>query len=342
LVLLPVMIWSSALALTMIMPSSISATPALQDYNTADIGSFNGSEWGGIKLGLHTDPELKRLFKAGKGGIRPESLRFPVQGERKVDALMDARGAKAKVKAIRIEFGSDQDLQPITQGLGVEPVTLYQQDRWEDWSVAYYPGKGVAALQLEGRSFVFLLGNPNLMDQAVRKFSLEETDIVRRPDPGEDWDRVVTYDYVSVRVEQSKTDRVPNDLDSRGRSRLEEDFEERLRRVIRGPLVYAFGNNGSFDLNINIGGYNDKGEADVRYNATLTAETPYGPITVTQSHSLRMKKDYRREVSSGADTVIRRVFGESEKKIRSLGPPPMNAKRTEAEFRLMADLTPER
>lgn len=341
-VLLPVMIWSSALALTMIMPSSISAAPALQDYNTADIGSFNGSEWGGIKLGIHTDPELKRLFKAGKGGIRPESLRFPVQGARKVDALMDARGAKAKVKAIRIEFGSEQDLQPITQGLGVEPVTLYQQDRWEDWSVAYYPGKGVAALQLEGRSFVFLMGNPNLMDQAVRRFAQEPTEIVRRPDPGEDWDRVVTYDYVQVRVEQTKSGRIPSELDSRGRSRIEQDFEDRLRRVMRGPLVYGFGHSGSFTLNVEIGGYNDNGEADVRYNANLTAETPYGPMTVAKSHYLRMKKDYRRQVSGGADLIMRQMFSEAEKRIRSLGPPPMNAKRTEAEFQLMADLTPEK
>lgn len=151
----------------------------------------------------------------------------------------------------------------------------------------------------------------------------------------------MTYDSVSVRVEQSKTDRVPNELDGRARSRIEQDFEDRLRRVSRGPLVYGFGHGGVFDIDVTIGGYNDKNEADVRYNSTLTAESPYGPITVTQSYSFRMKKDYRREVSNGTDTIMRRMFAEAEKKIRSLGPPPMNAKRTEAEFQLMKDLTPE-
>lgn len=335
------MFWSSALALTLVLTGGQTAASGLRDYNTAEIGSFNGSEWGGIKLGVHTDPDLKRLFKAGKGGIRPESLRLAATGPRKVDALMDARGAKAKVKAVRVEFDSGQNLDPIALGLGVEPVALYQEGRWEDWSVAHFPGKGVTALQLEGQAFVFLLGNPGLMDQAVTRFIDKPTEIVRRPDPGENWDRVVTYDFVRVKVEQSKSDRIPNELDSRGRSRVEQDFEERLRRVLRGPLVYGFGHNGSFELTVNIGGYNDKGEADVRYNSTLTAETPYGSMTVTQSHYLRMKKDYRREVSSGADTIMRRMFSEAEKKIRSLGPPPMNAKRTEAEFQLMKDLTPE-
>lgn len=335
------MIWTSALALTVIMSSGVPSASTLQDYNSEEIGSFNGSDWGGIKLGIHTDPDLKKLFRAGKGGIRPESLRLPGTGERKVDALMDARGAKAKVKALRVEFSSGQNLEPITKDLGIEPVTLFQEGRWEDWSIAYYPGKGVAALQLEERAFVFLLGNPDLMDQAVRRFAQEPTEIVRRPDPGEDWDRVVTYDYVQVRVEQTKSGRIPSELDSRGRSRIEQDFEDRLRRVMRGPLVYGFGHSGSFTLNVEIGGYNDNGEADVRYNANLTAETPYGPMTVAKSHYLRMKKDYRRQVSGGADLIMRQMFSEAEKRIRALGPPPMNAKRTEAEFQLMKDLTPE-
>lgn len=335
------MIWSSALAVTLIVSNGVPTASVLQDYNTADIGSFDGSQWGGIKLGIHTDPDLKKLFKAGKGGIRPESLRLASSGSRKVDALMDARGSKAKVKALRIEFSSGQNLEPIALSLGVDHVTLYQQGRWEDWSIAYFPGKGVAALQLEDQAFVFVLGNPNLMDQAVRKFAQEPTEIVRRPDPGEDWDRVVSYDSVRVRVEQSKTDRIPSELDSRARSRIEQDFEDRLRRVSRGPLVYGFGHGGTFELEVDIGGFNDKNEADVRYNSTLTADTPYGAITVTQYHSLRMKKDYRREVSNGADLIMRRMFGETEKKIRSLGPPPMNALRTEAEFQLMKDLTPE-
>ncbi len=334
------MLWSSALVLTLALTGGQNSEAA-QSYQTADISSFNGKEWGGIKLGVHTDSDLKKLFKAGKGGIRPESLLLPGPKSRRVDVLMDARGAKAKVKAIRIEFSGAMVLDPISSALGSEPAIIYQPGRWEDWSLACYADKGITALQLEGKSYVFLLGDPDLMNQAARRFSPRPTDIVRRPDPGENWDRVVTYDYVNVKVEQSNSNRIPNELDSRGRSRIEEDFEGRLRRVLRGSLVYGFGKGGSFNLNINIGGFNDKSEADVRYNSTLTANTPYGSMTVTQSHSLRMKKDYRRAVSDGADVIVRRMFAEAEKKIRSLGPPPMNALRTEAELQMMADLTPE-
>lgn len=336
------MILPSAMALTLAISVGTVPKPSGQISDLPDIGTFQGTEWAGIKLGAHTDSDLKKLFKAGKGGIRPESLRLPNSGSAvRVDALMDARGAKAKVKAIRVEFNNWQSLEPTTKLLGVDPVRLYQRDRWEDWSIAYYPGKGVAALQLEDKAFVFLMGSPVLMDQAVRKFSLQPTDIVKRPDPGENWDRVVTYDMARVRVEQTKTNRVPSELDSRARSRIEQDFEDRLRRVSRGSLIYGFNQGGSFDINVSIGGFNDKSEADVRYNSSLTAQTPYGPITVTQSHSLRMKKDYRRQVTDGADTIMRRMFSEADKKIRSLGPPPMDSKRTEAEFQLMEDLTPE-
>jgi hypothetical protein len=306
------------------------------------IWSFDGSNWGGIKLGVHKDSELKKLFGAGKGGIRPEALKIPAQDAGlRLDALMDARGGKAKVKALRLEYTNPQDLEPITKNLGVEPMTLYQQERWEDWSIVSYPGKGICALQMNGRAFVFLLGDPRLMDNSLRRFSPDVTDVVERPDPGADWDRIVTYDSVRVSIEQSKTPKFPSELDSHARRRMESDVEAKLLRVVRGPAYYGMGGGGAFNVDVTIGGFNDKGESDVRYSATLTAETPYGPLTVTQSHSFRMKDDYRRRVWDGADQLLRMTFGEADKRIRALGPPPMNSKRMSAQEALMEDLTPE-
>lgn len=317
-------------------------TAQVSGFNTPPVWEFDGAVWGGIKLGVHKDPELKKLFGAGKGGIRPEALKIPVQDPTlRLDALMDARGSKAKVKALRLEYTKPQDLEILTEKLGVTPVNLYQEERWEDWSVAHYPGKGICALLLNDKAFVFLLGDPVLMENSLKRLSTDLTEVVERPDPGAFWDRIVTYDNVRVSVQQSKTPRVPTELDSYARRRIESDVEAKLIRVVRGPAFYGMGGGGSFTVDVTIGGFNDKGESDVRYSATLAAETPYGPLTVTQSHSFRMKDDYRRRVWDGTDHLLRLTFAEADKRIHALGPPPMNSKRMSAQELLMEDLTPE-
>jgi len=312
-------------------------------FSPPPLWEHDGKSWGGIKLGVHKDGDIKRLFGGGKGGIRPESLRIPSSDPSvRVDALLDARGAKAVVRAVRLEFSANPPtLEEASEKLGVQATLLYQPDRWEDWSIAAFPGKGICTLLLEGKAWVWLLGDPDLMDRSLRVFSNEVTDVVERPDPGANWDRIVTYESVRVRVQQSKTSRVPDDLDSRGRRRLESDIEAKMLRVVRGAALYGMGGGGSFVVDVTIGAFNDKGESQVQFSAFLAADTPYGPLSVTKSHSLRMQDDYRRRLSDGADHLLRLTLSEAAAKIDSLGPPPMNSKRMAAQEALMEMLTPE-
>lgn len=312
-------------------------------FSPPPLWEHDGKSWGGIKLGIHKDPDIKRLFGGGKGGIRPESLRLASSDPSvRVDALLDARGSKAVVRAVRLEFSANPPtLEEASDKLGVQPSLLFQPNRWEDWSVAAFPGRGICALLLEGKAWVWLLGDPELMDRSLRVFSNEVTEVVERPDPGANWDRVVTYESVRVRVQQSKTSRVPDDLDSRERRRLESDIEAKMLRVVRGPALYGMVGGGSFEVEVTIGAYSDKGESQVQFSSVLNAETPYGPLTVTKSHSLRMKDDYRRRVSDGADHLLRMTLSEAASRIDSLGPPPLNSKRMAAQEALMEMLTPE-
>lgn len=339
------MVWYSRQAMSAagFFALSLGLTLQAPAFNPPPLWEHDGRSWGGIKLGIHKDGDIKKLFGGGKGAIRPESLRLPsADPSLRVDVLLDARGAKAVARAIRVEFSANPPtLEEAADKLEVLPELLYQADRWEDWSIASFPEKGICALLLQGRAWVWLLGDPYLMDRSLRVFSREVTEVVERPDPGANWDRVVTYESVRVRVQQSKSPRVPDDLDSRGRRRLESDIEAKMLRVVRGAALYGMGGGGAFEVDVTIGAYNDKGESQVQLSSALTAATPYGPLTVTKSHSFKMKDDYRRRVSDGADHLLRMTLSEASSKIDSLGPPPLNSKRMAAQEALMEMLTPE-
>ncbi len=313
------------------------------DFTPPPLWTFDGLSWGGVKLNVHKDGDIKKLFGGGKGGIRPEALRLTSSDPSiRVDALMDARGSKAVVRALRVEYAvNPPSVQEAAEKLGIEPVYFYQPERWENWCIAAFPGRGTCALILDGKAWVWLLGSDHLMESSLRVFSREETQVVERPDPGANWDRVVTYESVRVSIQQSKTPRVPDELDSRARRRLESDVEAKMLRVVRGPALYGMGGGGSFTVDVTVGGFNDKGESMVQFSSSLNASTPYGPLTVSQSHSLKMRDSYRRRVADGADHLLRITLSEAAKRIEALGPPALNSKRMDAHETLMEMLTPE-
>jgi hypothetical protein len=317
---------------------------APQGVRVEPLSAFDGRRWGDLSLNELSDPELKRQFKAGKGAVRAEGMSIPTVGSSgvRVDALMDARGAKAIMRAIRLEYiVNPPSLADLAEEFAQEPVFQWQMGRWEGWRLASFPSRGLIGVQGEGElePRVWFLAAPEKAKLALTRFSKSETEIVDRPDPGENWDRVVAYSEVSSDITMDRSDRIPGDLDSRGRSRLIDRVEEVFYSMRRGALVYDRGGDSAARVNVRFGTVNDKGESRITVSASIDAVTPYGRFTISDSRNRLVERNFSSRTLDLVDDVITGLIKQTRSKVASLGPPPMSAKRDEALARLMDDIT---
>lgn len=332
----------------MALASFVFLALAAQDgIQVQPLSAFDGRQWSGLILGEQKDPDLKKLFKAGKGSIRGEGMLVPTQGSTgvRVDALLDGRGAKATLQAIRVEYTVNAPtLDDLVEDLKEEPDIRWQADRWEDWAIAAFPKRGIIAVIKEAGSRrpvmdAFFLARPELVQESVSRFSRTETDVVEVPDPGYDWDRVLGFGDIEVQVNQDATARVPEDLTERGRDRLQERVEDWLRSLRRGPVVYDRISRGRYLINVRLGAFNDKGESRVNYSAKLNAGSPYGPVEVSASSTRTIKDRYLTRISDDIEDLMDQIDRNAVERVRKLGPPPVSQKRDQAVANLMDLLT---
>lgn len=302
------------------------------------LSTFDGKSWSGIELDRMTDADIKKTFETSKRAVRPEALLMStgLDGVR-VDVLMDGRGAKAVARAIRVEYDRPPKLSSIQSELGIEPKRLYQPNRNENWHLSVFDTKGIIAVcfgegDLESAASFFLVP-PNAVNSVVREFTEEVSEVVPVFDPGRDWDRIPTFGqiYSDAHFDDPK---IPNELAGSYASRLQDDMDSEARSI-RRPIRYERGAASKVTIKLNVGRFNEKWEATAEASISTTIETPYGRFPVSGSYSQKIQNDYRKRIWRVFDQAFENFTNEVERKIRSLGPPPVDQARKSAIERLM-------
>jgi len=299
------------------------------------LASFDGKSWSGLSFGIDTDSSLKKNWKAGKGAIRPEALRLESNNpDVHVDAILGGRGAKALLECIRIEFiRAPMSIEAIAKEVNEEPVRYWQTERNEDWYAVAFPRRGLLAYVMNGRpgedeyAAVVTLAPPNRIYSSVAGYATEPTRIVPVFDPGRNWNRTTLFSDIRVRVSPSSTNR-PATLTDINVRRIERRTEDDMRRAYaRGAMAYDRNGRGRYEISVTSGKFNEKFEASFSGNAKYTADTPYGPIEVTEYESKTIKSDHARELERLLANLMDDLERKVEDAVRRLGPPPIDARR---------------
>ena len=295
------------------------------------LDSFDGARWGDIVFAQTTDGDMKKRYNTAKAEVRPEAIALRTnEADVEVEVLLDGRGDKARAAGILVKCKRPLLLADLERHLG-DSEARYQRDRWEDWRVAAFASKGIAAVVAnEDSVLALLLCTPDRLPSALRGFDPERTDVVRRPDPGERWDRVIRFGRVVMDMDVRSKNRPPA-LGVRDLERIQDDATYDARRTRgKGTIAYERGESGVYTLTIRSGEWDDKGKATITVNASFRGETPYGEVTATGYASESVDRDYRNRIYRVIEKAMDILDTDVSTKTRRLGPPPMDSKRHEA------------
>lgn len=300
------------------------------DFAVPALAAFDGVRWGDVVFGESTDGTLKRRFTTAKAKARPEAIAIRTdQADTDVEVLLDGRGDKARAAGILVRYERPRFLKDLEGELGVsEP--RYLRGRWEDWRVAVFPARGIAAQVLRNDEVIAVfLGAPERLASAVRTLDTEPVPVVRQPDPGEGWDRVVRFGRVTVDMDVKAKNR-PAEIANRDLDRIQDDATYDARRARgRGNIAYERGESGTYGLTIRSGDWNDKGKATVSVNANFRGESPYGEVTASAYASDTVGDNYRNRIYRIIEKAMDSLDQDVSNKVRRLGPPPIESQRQE-------------
>lgn len=302
-------------------------TAAADRVNPQPVATFDGKAWSGLTLGEMSDGELKKKFETDKGAVRPEGLRIlATRGSGvRIDALLDGRGSKAVMRALRVQVETPMRMDQLADTLKESPLVLYAQDRWEDWRMLAFAERGILALEIEGRVDTYILMSPDRISAATRNFGEVESRVTNPPDPGRDWDRIIRFDntYASVSLGSNR----PEPLDSDWRRRLERRLENEAESLRASGLRYSSSGDGELRIEVTTERFNKDGEANFTVRAALTASTPYGSLSESVSKSKKFSSNYDRRVLELLDDATRDLAQDVRDAVRKLGPPPRDSLR---------------
>ncbi|MBX3095320.1 MAG: hypothetical protein KF812_00515 [Fimbriimonadaceae bacterium] len=282
---------------------------------------FDGQTWSGITLGQTRDGDLKAKFPTSGSPVRPEARRIGVTGPFVVDALLDGRGENAVVRALRVEF---KEAGPNHRTMSLlydeDPVTLFAKERYSDWKLIAFPRRGVWLYTVgdEAPRTAFLCSAENL------KEVLQATD--RKPstfseiqDPGDGWDRTVTFSdyYVDVRIENSGR---PSACNRGLEYSIESQIERQLERL-RGVVRYGSHSRGIIRVTIIGGRWDNQGRATFNASASGEFDTPYGRINESSSTGERISSGFSYRIADLGFTALDQLLRDVRGKINRLRPP---------------------
>lgn len=215
--------------------------------------SFVGVSWSGIRLGATTDGDLKRTFGTQKSTFRPEAVRVRTveSAPYRIDALLDGRGDKAKVAALRLEFlGNAPTLEALEAAMGTKTLAFYPRQRFEDWSIRVFPERGIALFLLGeppvARPAVALLMNPSRLADLTAGLLREPSDVEEYDPRFSDQELTITYGRVMVTL-------TGTNVDFQRKRDLEIDIEEELMGRSRARfLEYRRGSPIALNASVNV------------------------------------------------------------------------------------------
>ncbi|MEQ1822494.1 MAG: hypothetical protein ABL949_08290 [Fimbriimonadaceae bacterium] len=161
----------------MLIATLLAFTMGQATLNLPELKDFDQRSVGSITFGQTADKDLKKLFKVGKGAMRPEALVVSNDDDWRADALLDGRGANAKAIGVWFESKSSALLYDLVKELG-EPQKLFLAGRSSDWMVVAYPERGVAVVTAHEAEKDFVLGVLLTNKQRILSLSRDLTQAV--------------------------------------------------------------------------------------------------------------------------------------------------------------------
>ncbi|MCC7230555.1 MAG: hypothetical protein IT203_09175 [Fimbriimonadaceae bacterium] len=303
--------------------------------NPQPIASFDGNVWAGLTLNGITDREIKKKYRTEKGAVRPEALKITTTSDSgvRVDALLDGRGDKAVMQAIRIGYDRSVDIEKLGDELHEKPVRLFTRERHEDWWIEAFVDHGIIALVIEGQCDTFYLTSPDRTGMALRDFGDRQTLVTEPPDPGANWDRVLRFGYTSASVTVGSSK--PDELDADGRRRIGNRLKNLAESLREPSLRYSSGSSDRLSISVSSDKFDKDGEANFTVSVGISANTPYGQFDETASRSRKIGSNYDRRLSDLLEDAFYELARDVRNKIQRLGPPPRDASRKRFMDRLM-------
>lgn len=303
-----------------LLTAALLAPPPTFDRPALD--SWDGKGWGGIRVDLDADADIKKKFQAGKGAVRPEAVRLNTVSGGPVDVLLAGRGGKAK--AIGFYWEPKPAVLLSDLEFAEEGVLYFHPERYEDWGVMVWPNGGIMAKVSSGAGdevYVdgVILAKPDFIPGAIRNWRKEPTDIREVPDPGKGWDRMLRVYELESRTEYRGDGLVPESVASNAR-RAEDEAYRAMSRLEK-PFVYDRRSRATMEVRVSVDKIESGGKARYSVRVLMEIPTPYETIEVDLSESGTFNSDQRSRLESLARRVADNAQDDAVRKLNTLRPP---------------------
>lgn len=262
-----------------------------QSMRLPDLTAYDMKGVDKVIFGQTADKDIKKLYKVGKGAMRPEGLVISNDDQWRVDALLNGRGGDAKAIALWYESKRAVEFSDFTRDLGPAERS-YVRDRSSDWSVNAWPERGIAMFVTQdgNRSYVegVLLSDKERILTMTRGLEAQPTQILDLQAIFDRKDRRVLIRSLDVDINSKNI----NIGDARREERLLQSFAER-RWETRDIMFGRDGGTISISVNIDF----EKTNVSVSLNGKNEVGSVSGSGSST-ARKFRVDKDvaqYRRD-----------------------------------------------
>lgn len=262
-----------------------------QSLRLPDLAAYDMKTVDKVVLGQTADKDLKKLYKVGKGAMRPEGLVISNDDQWRVDALLNGRGGDAKAIAVWYEAKRAVEFSDFTRDLGPAERS-FVRNRSSDWSVNAWPERGIAMFVTRdgNRDYVegILLTDKDRILTMTRALEAQPTEILDLQAIFDRKDRRVFIRSFDVDISSKNI----NIGDQRREERFIQSFAER-RWETRDILFGRDGGTISISINIDF--------EKTNVSVSLSGKNEVGPVSGSGSSTarkFRVERDvaqYRRE-----------------------------------------------
>lgn len=300
-----------------------------QEFDVPPIDSFNGFAWGGIHLGETTDKQLRTMYKCSKGAFRPTAIVIvqPKSGPMNIQATMNARGDKAIVNGIRIEYATvGPSIGDLTAKLGENSKAYFARERYDNWRLEVFDRTGIAVFVYEPnagdrQSKFILLCSPRDLDSITMEMQTSPPMISDLRDLRDRLSQPSLVKDATVTI-------FGNGLDIDNKFNIERGLAQGILNS-RSSKYLDFGRGqkgGSCQVMININ-YTAKDGGNVTARATLTVSTPIGKVVTEASQTEFLEKmgnmpnwSRVRQIDRALDRALKGAINDFDRTIRDAIP----------------------
>lgn len=302
----------------------LSATLVWADQNFAPpkLTDFTVQTWGSLEFGRTTQEGIKKAYKNTRGDFRNSvELKMSPAQPYKVFALFPNVKKEATLDSVVLCFKNETDgpsLDSLKTALGTDLKRTYPPTRHDDWSIAIWPNRGIAALLLREQAVWVLLGDPARVSRIGAGFADTAPTVTDVPDPSAGKKKEIVFGSVSADFSLTRMDVNKN--------RERDNIEREVQRPLTSDSVlrYDSGSDGTYRVSVSATNHDDK-DGSGSVSASLEGVSPYGKISVSEYESFTVRKQTRRLEDTNyfrtLERVERTLADKARKALDKQGPP---------------------